>query len=702
MIVCPECDHLNSEKNKFCEKCGTSLTEKSCPQCGEKVSFEAEHCPNCHTVTGTILWAVVSQYQKIEESPQVSAEIEEIFSPQPVVIEDDFDQKTVIQLDSEEDFADTELYPTPEISATEATIEITHEKITTETISEKPIVPEEQSQEKSVFSPEYLDSEKRYRLKIENPTEGWKMIPLCSHPLEKLFQGRVLDCRPLERSRLQYGIEALDNSEEPLSTKSGIPAIALPYLALVEDFDTSIPPLQDAWQDEDKCVVLLSDRSELPLFSDLWAEQEIKFFQLIYYFDEMAALFKELSNWRCCHSLLLEENLRIDEEENFCLVQLYPDAPTNQPQLQDLGKSWQKLLIKSELQADSPLKKIIQELINNQIKTVKELRFRLQSLANEQHQALIEQSSNVTVSSLDNPEDGTQSSVPEDAEELPTIVLPVRLLALSDAALTDIGNQRDHNEDYFAIQTQAKKEDSPQGTKYIARGLYIICDGMGGHAAGEVASAMATEILRKYFSNNWGDELPSHEVIKKGILQANDTIYSENIKNGSSGSARMGTTLAMLLVQDTKAVIAHVGDSRIYGVTRKGGIQQITLDHAVGQQSILQGLPPELAYSRADAYQLTQALGPRDNNYVEPEIQFINIKEDTLFLICSDGLCDNDLIETHGENFLPPLLSTRANLDVELQKLIDIANDHNGHDNITAIVVRIKVQAHFEPRPPQV
>jgi serine/threonine protein phosphatase PrpC len=273
----------------------------------------------------------------------------------------------------------------------------------------------------------------------------------------------------------------------------------------------------------------------------------------------------------------------------------------------------------------------------------------------------------------------------------------MQLLSLDDAGCTDIGHQREHNEDSFGIQTQIEKQETPIGRSVKARGLYILCDGMGGHAAGEVASAMAVETLKRYFEDHWqDDQLPTEATIREAIRQANQAIYDVNQKNARSGSGRMGTTLAMILIQNTDAAIAHVGDSRIYRLTRKRGLEQVTVDHEVGQREIQRGVDPAIAYGRPDAYQLTQAIGPRGEQFINPDLEFFELNEDTLFVLCSDGLSDNDLIETHWQTHLAPLLSSRANLDQGILQLIELANEHNGHDNITAILVRVKVRPNFE------
>ncbi|NES71461.1 MAG: SpoIIE family protein phosphatase, partial [Okeania sp. SIO2D1] len=124
----------------------------------------------------------------------------------------------------------------------------------------------------------------------------------------------------------------------------------------------------------------------------------------------------------------------------------------------------------------------------------------------------------------------------------------------------------------------------------------------------------------------------------------------------------------------------------------QGGLEQVTLDHEVGQREINRGVEPEIAYGRPDAYQLTQALGPRDENFVRPDVKFFELDEDSLIILASDGLTDNEFLENNWKNLLEPLLSKQANLEFGVNQLIDLANQYNGHDNITAIVIRALVK----------
>ena len=206
---------------------------------------------------------------------------------------------------------------------------------------------------------------------------------------------------------------------------------------------------------------------------------------------------------------------------------------------------------------------------------------------------------------------------------------------------------------------------------------------------------MAVTNLQQYFETHWRGQLPDYNTIEAGILLTNEALYKTNLDHSRSGSGRMGTTLVMALLQDTQCTIAHVGDSRIYRISCKHGLEQLTLDHEVGQREINRGVEPEIAYGRPDAYQLTQALGPRDNKGIRPEIQSIEITEDCLLLLCSDGLSDNELVEQNWSQYLKPLISSKTDLQNGLFKFIDLANEHNGHDNITSVLIRIKLKPNF-------
>lgn len=662
MLVCPQCQFENPNTNKFCEKCGTSLVCKICQECGVQVAFTEEKCPQCSAVVGTFWRATIFK--------DVTWQAEN----NPVA----------------EPSAETS-------SAAVADHEIVTVNLSQAKSEQQPTAPEEV----------YLDLHQRYRLLSP-------LLPLSEQTEE--VQVLVLDCQPLQQSPLAALVHGF-NLEVGSTTASateiwqnvGIPAIAQPYLALQESFDPILPKIHDAWQQDGQVVLLLEDRSQFESLKELWQNEDLPAFQIVYGLGQMLQLWSELETWHCRQSLLEIDNLRVDEDQTLSLQQLYPEPKDSQLGLKDLAQVWQDLLPPSRLEQLASLTAILTDLSQGEITTLEQLRSRFQALAGELQAS---ESSSPSTPAEEATEtspalvNSSQNDFPEGEEldlddrdrgdDLPTVVLPMQLVGLDDAGGTDIGRDRNRNEDYFGIQTQVSRQENPLGRSVQARGLYILCDGMGGHAGGEVASAMAVETLKRYFQENWGEEMPPAEVIRDGILLANQAIYDINQQNARSGNARMGTTLVMVLVQNTQVAIAHVGDSRLYRLTRKRPLEQVTVDHEVGQREIQRGVEPAIAYSRPDAYQLTQALGPRDENFVRPDIQFLELNEDTLFLLCSDGMSDRDVLENNWQSHLLPLMSSRANLEQGLRELIDFANQQNGHDNITALLIRTKVRPNLE------
>jgi serine/threonine protein phosphatase PrpC len=284
-----------------------------------------------------------------------------------------------------------------------------------------------------------------------------------------------------------------------------------------------------------------------------------------------------------------------------------------------------------------------------------------------------------------------------DVESEMTMVVSstMHLQDLTYAGKTDVGMQRDRNEDDFVTILQTR---SINGKSQISdrshRGLFVLCDGMGGHEGGEVASAIAINSITEQFRPFWIDTLPGEKKINEIICKANQQIFAKNESEKRQSLGRMGTTLVVLAIHDLDLVIAHVGDSRIYKVTNshpeltlEPKLEQITRDHEVLNQLIDLGVEIEVARARPDAHQLTQALGPNPSDRLEPAIEFFTLTEPTLFLLCSDGLCDNDAIEDNWRSHLLPILNKETDLQTGLDNLIELGNNVNGHDNLTAILV---------------
>jgi len=727
MLVCLQCKFENPDTNKFCQNCGTSLTDKFCPQCGAKVSLSAKQCQNCDAATGQVWWAVVIGESGLQSAPTSESEfaiaqlqqIQDIFigtasaesSIEPA--SDIINTEVAIALEppetpdsnphspptdepSNEGVEDTASVNIPSATSFPANENAAFidqlednaipalDFVKTEEQNIGAVEDDEQKGGKSSLSPpsppsppslpatDYLDSQKRYQL----------LEPLVLTTTEAIAGVLVLDCNPLQTSLLK----AL------LAAKSSVPAIAQPYLTLKSQFPQNLPIIHDVLQENKQTTLLLEDYSHWPLLSDRWSDPQISTPQILYWLNQMTELWAALEPWKSRQSLLEPTNLRLnpnstDSFTSVRLQRLYPEPTPSSLTLQTLGQFWQTLFDQSQRTQFTTLAALLRDLNQGTIDTVESLRSRLETT-----QSSLQPEPNPTSS----PTRLQLSTIPDPSgdasDDTTTLPLPMQVYCLEDYGLTDIGRQRQHNEDFFSIWTQTNKLETPLGRTFQVKGLYILCDGMGGHSSGEVASKLAVETLKPYFQSHWGDRLPSADTIREGVLLANQAIYEVNQNDVRSGSARMGTTLVTVLIQDSQVAIAHVGDSRLYRLRRGGTLKKITADHEVGQREISRGVDPETAYSRPDAYQLTQALGPRDENFVKPEVQFLELVEDTLLILASDGLTDNNLLETHWESKLKPLLNPQTNLEQGLKELIDLANQHNGHDNITAIVIRAQVR----------
>lgn len=253
-------------------------------------------------------------------------------------------------------------------------------------------------------------------------------------------------------------------------------------------------------------------------------------------------------------------------------------------------------------------------------------------------------------------------------------------------SLTDPGIVRQHNEDSIAVHCLPDN----------SAGLAILADGMGGHNAGEIASAMAIDVLLDALA----DQLPhllqiawpdGADILRQRIVDsvklANWKIFDAACDNEEY--VGMGTTLVMALFHHEKATIAHVGDSRVYRL-RDGELQQLTQDHSVLQEQIDAGLiSQEEAQFSQNKNVITRALG------VEPEVLVdiyeVSCQQGDLYLLCSDGLSDMLL----PQEIAADLIRFKQDRELTCQALIDHANALGGRDNISVILAE-QVTAQLE------
>ncbi|MBW4592579.1 MAG: protein phosphatase 2C domain-containing protein [Brasilonema angustatum HA4187-MV1] len=263
---------------------------------------------------------------------------------------------------------------------------------------------------------------------------------------------------------------------------------------------------------------------------------------------------------------------------------------------------------------------------------------------------------------------------------------------------TDTGPSRQRNEDACYPPGGSIVSKPPSQTA-----LAIVCDGIGGHEGGNVASLLAIETIQQQLHEL--TKLPSEHIDSSIVLAelegataaANDIISERNDDEHRQGRQRMGTTLVMALPIAHQMYIAHVGDSRAYWITRSG-CYQVTLDDDVASREVRLGYATYRdAVQQGASGSLVQALGMSASNSLHPTSQRFLLDEDSVFLLCSDGLSDFDRVDQYWETEILPILTENYDIAKVTDKLVEIANIQNGHDNVTIALVHCQVK-YSEPK----
>lgn len=238
-------------------------------------------------------------------------------------------------------------------------------------------------------------------------------------------------------------------------------------------------------------------------------------------------------------------------------------------------------------------------------------------------------------------------------------------------ALTDVGRQRANNEDAVLVDA--------------VHGVVVLADGMGGYNAGEVASGMAVNLIGGEMAR-WLREaalIASTQDVRRAmeicVDNANRAIFEAS--HAQAACAGMGTTLVMAVAHDNKLIIGHVGDSRAYR-WRAGLLEQLTHDHSLLQEQIDIGLiTPEEAAASGNRNLVTRALGVEDA--VLLDIRETDVVPGDQLLLCSDGL--NDML---SDADIAAVLGASVSADAKCRRLVNLANERGGRDNISVIIAR--------------
>jgi len=243
--------------------------------------------------------------------------------------------------------------------------------------------------------------------------------------------------------------------------------------------------------------------------------------------------------------------------------------------------------------------------------------------------------------------------------------------------LTDVGRQRQHNEDTFLVADEAQ--------------LFLVADGMGGHAAGEIASRIAVDSISEFIvhtkedDGTWPHAYDEHYTRTTNRLMAALRMANTRVLEAMRKDAKlrgMGTTVVAAMADDGKFSVAHVGDSRAYMI-RNGKISRITNDHSWVFEQVQAGM---LTEAEAEKHPLrnviTRALGGALS--VNPDASEIDSRPGDVYLLCSDGLTGM----VPEEEILKLVTANADDLEKSCRQLIDTANERGGLDNVTAILVK--------------
>ncbi|MCC5641849.1 protein phosphatase 2C domain-containing protein [Nostoc sp. CHAB 5824] len=457
-----------------------------------------------------------------------------------------------------------------------------------------------------------------------------------------------------------------------------LPKEVIPYLRLYQE-RLHLPQAYGfaSHLEEDTAGILLLENVPIdergniyPTIVEAW--EQATAVRQVYWLWQILQLWKSLSELGFSRSLLVVDNLRV---QGWCvrLLELYQTPADEELSLQNLGECWQFWVASAKASVAKGLQNIVQQMCETEIEL----------------EAINIQLNNLLLAS---------------AAELP--------LVLKVAGSTDIGPLMAQNED-ACYPNVLSDLDEP-----LLPHLSIVCDGIGGHEGGEVASKLAVQSVKLQIRALLKEVTEQNVLIPPELLQeqleaslrvVNNVICARNNEQKRQGRERMATTIVMALqvpqrVQTStgwqsnnthELYLANVGDSRAYWITRNY-CQLLTVDDDVATREVrfAKSLYRK-ALMRADASALTQALGTRDSESLRLKVQRLIVEEDGILLLCSDGLSDNNWVEQSWQDYAIPVLTGQLTVEDAVRNWIDLANEKNGRDNTSVVLTYCRVSPEY-------
>ncbi len=464
----------------------------------------------------------------------------------------------------------------------------------------------------------------------------------------------------------------------PPDVPEELPTEVIPYLQLYQE-RLHLPQAYGFVSnlEEDTTDILLLENAPIdktgniyPTIVEAW--EEATAVRQVYWLWQILQLWTPLAELGLSLSLLVAENLRV---EGWCvrLLELYQTPDDEKLSLQNLGECWQFWVVSAKASVAKGLQNIVQQMCETEIEL----------------EAINIQLNNLLLAA---------------AAELP--------LVLKVAGSTDIGPMMAQNED-ACYPNSLSDLDEP-----LLRHLSIVCDGIGGHEGGEVASQLAVQSVKLQIRALLTEVTEQTVLFPPELLQeqleaslrvVNNLICARNNEQKRQGRERMATTIVMALqvpqrVQTStgwqsnnthELYLANVGDSRAYWITRNY-CQLLTVDDDVATREVrLAKSLYRKALFRPDASALTQALGTRDSESLRLKVQRFILEEDGILLLCSDGLSDNNWVEQSWQDYAIPVLTGQMTVEDAVRNWINLANEKNGRDNTSVVLTYCRVSPEY-------
>ncbi|MEH1833491.1 MAG: protein phosphatase 2C domain-containing protein [Nostoc sp.] len=464
----------------------------------------------------------------------------------------------------------------------------------------------------------------------------------------------------------------------PPDVPEELPKEVIPYLRLYQE-RLHLPQVYGFARhlQEDTTDILLLENVPIdetgniyPTIVEAW--EQATAVRQVYWLWQILQLWTPLSELGFSRSLLVVDNLRV---QGWCvrLLELYQTPADEKLSLQNLGQCWQFWVASAKASVAKGLQNIVQQMCETEVEL----------------EAINIQLNNLLLAS---------------AAELP--------LVLKVTGSTDIGPVMAQNEDACYPNALSDLDE------LLLPHLSIVCDGIGGHEGGEVASKLAVQSVKLQIRALLTEVTEQTLLVPAELLQeqleaslrvVNNLICARNNEQKRQGRERMATTIVMAVqvpqrVQTSigwqsnnthELYLANVGDSRAYWITRNY-CQLLTVDDDVATREVRFGKSLyRKALLKPDACALTQALGTRDAESLRLKVQRFIVEEDGILLLCSDGLSDNNWVEQSWQNYAIPVLTGELTVEDAVRNWINLANEKNGRDNTSVVLTYYRVSPEY-------